>query len=159
MILPPGTYNLEFSYENYHTQTHEVTVTEDSAEILDINLIRYNEPPTKPTIDGPRNLKVGDTGEYDFKASDPDTDNLEYYIKWGDGNIEEWIGPYNSDEQITLSHEWTVDGSFTIEAKVRDPYGEESNIESLQVTVEKKARNRIFDLPSVSYTHLRAHET
>jgi len=147
MILPPGTYNLEFSYENYHTQTHEVTVTGDSAEILDIELVRLNEAPNKPTIDGPRNLKVGETGDYDFKASDPDTDDLEYYIKWGDGNIEEWIGPYNSDEEVTLSHQWTVDGSFTIEAKVRDPYGEESDIESLQVTVEKKARNRIFDLP------------
>ena len=147
MILPPGTYNLEFSYENYHTQTHEVTVTGDSTEILDIELVRLNEAPNKPTIDGPRNIKVGDTGDYDFKASDPDTDDLEYYIKWGDGNIEEWIGPYNSDEEVTLSHQWTVDGSFTIEAKVRDPYGEESDIESLQVTVEKKARNRIFDLP------------
>ena len=147
MILPPGTYNLEFSYENYHTQTHEVTVTGDSTEILDIELVRLNEAPNKPTIDGPRNIKVGDTGDYDFKASDPDTDDLEYYINWGDGNIEEWIGPYNSDEEVTLSHQWTVDGSFTIEAKVRDPYGEESDIESLQVTVEKKARNRIFDLP------------
>jgi len=151
LFLPPGTYNLEFSYENYHTQSHEVTVTQNSAEVLDINLVRLNEPPNKPTIDGPNNVKVDDEPDYMFQASDPDGDDLMYYINWGDGYIEDWIGPYDSDEEVTLSHQWTVDGTFLIEAKVRDVYGEESDIETYQVIVEKKSRNLIIDTPFLNF--------
>jgi len=147
LFLPPGTFTLEFSYENYHTQSHEVTVTTTSSEVLDIEMVRLNDPPNKPSIDGPDNIKAGDPHDYTFVATDPEGDDIFYHIGWGDGNYEDWIGPYGSGEEISLTHTWDVKGTYTIQAKVRDIYGGESNTENYPVTVNKKSRNRLMDFP------------
>lgn len=141
LFLPPGTYTIEFSRENYHNQSHEVTVTQTSAEILEVLLVRFNGKPNKPSIDGPVRGKPGVEYEYTFSATDPEEDDLEYYIKWGDGDIEEWIGPYNSGDEITLSHVWEEEGTYGIKAKVRDMYGLESDWAFLQVKIPK---NRVL---------------
>ena len=141
LFLPPGIYNLEFSYENHHTQIHEVTVTATSSEILDVELERLNDPPNKPLIDGPSVGKVGEDYDFVFSSTDPDSDDLEYYIDWDDGNIEEWIGPYESGESMTQSHTWGVEGTYRIQSKVRDPFGEESDSEEFYITIEKKSRS------------------
>ena len=158
LFLPPGTYTLEFSYANYHTQTHEVTVTSTSEEILNVELERLNEAPLKPTIDGP-DLGIEDE-EYDFTfvATDPEEDILEYYIEWGDGYIEKWLGPFESGKVVTLSHIWAHQGSYTIKAKVRDIYGLESDIEQFDITIDEKGRsaNRVFkflNTPLLKFLH------
>lgn len=102
--------------------------------------IRDEKPPNKPTIDGPVNVKVNDEQEYTFVSSDPDGQNLYYYIEWGDYSIEEWIGPYSSGEEVIVSHIWEEEGEYTIEAKVRDIYGVESNMETLDVTLSKNCQ-------------------
>ena len=137
LFLPSGTYTLEFSYENYYTQTHEVIVTTTSAEILDVELERLNDPPNKPDIDGPEIGKIGKEYQYNFTAIDPDQDDLEYYIEWGDGSVLEWVGPYYSGEILTEKHIWNVEGTYVIKAKVRDIYGEESAWTRFHVTIEK----------------------
>jgi hypothetical protein len=150
--LPAGTYSIEFSYENYTTQTHEVIVTQSSALALDVQLERFNEGPNKPSIEG---ITSGDPGivyEYIFNATDPDSDNLEYYIKWGDGDIEDWIGPYPSGEEINLSHSWEKGGKYIISAKVRDIFGEESNWETLEVTIP---RSKAIVINSLLYKFLQ----
>jgi len=55
-----------------------------------------NLPPITPTIDGPARGKAGTEYDYDFHTIDPEGENVYYYIEWGDGSIEDWIGPYNS---------------------------------------------------------------
>ena len=137
LFLPPGTYTLEVSCENYYTWTHEVTVTSDSEEILEIELEGFNEPPNKPSINGPLNGKVGVEHEFTFTATDPNLDVLEYYIKWDDGYVELWAGPYESGEEAKFSHVWEKEGTYTIQAKVRDEYGEESDWEYLEVTMPR----------------------
>ena len=145
LFLPPGTYELEFSHENYQTQTHEVTVTTTSAEILDVELAIINDPPNKPTIKGPSFGKVGDELEFTFNATDPDEDDIEYHIDWDDGK-DEWIGPYNSGEEVTKSHIWDTQGIYVIKAKARDIYGEESDLGFFQVTIEKRSRSLLREL-------------
>ena len=149
LFLPPGTYTLEFSYENYYTQTHQVTVTTTSAEILDVELERFNDPPNKPDIDGPDVGKEGEEYEYTFTATDPDEDDLEFYIEWGDGEVEYWIGPYESGEEFAISHSWEEEGTYTIKATARDVYGEESICKNFQVTIEKKGKSLIQELTFV----------
>jgi hypothetical protein len=151
LFLPAGTYSLEVSYEGYYTWTQEVTVTSDSEEILEIELESINEPPNKPTINGPLNGEVGVEYEYIFTATDPNFDVLEYYIKWDDGYVETWEGPYNSGEEAIFSHTWDREGTYTIQAKVRDDYGEESDWGYLEVTMP---RNKIFNYN----LYLRLHE-
>ena len=137
LFLPAGTYNVQFSCENYHTQTCEVTVTQSSGINLQILLERINEGPDKPTIFGPTTGKPKIEYEYIFCSTDPDEDPLEYYINWGDGNEELWIGPYASGEEITLSHSWAEQGDYIIQAKVRDIYGLESESKLIKVNIPR----------------------
>ena len=135
MFLPLGTYDVEFTYEGYESQAHEVTITQTGAEVLDIYLQRYNEPPNIPTITGTENGENGVEYYYQFQATDPDEDDLEYYIEWGDNESEVWIGPYASGEEINLSHVWIEEGTYIIKAKVRDIFEEESDWGTLSVTM------------------------
>jgi len=79
-----------------------------------------NNIPSKPVISGPANGKVGTEYDYTFTSIDTEGDKLFYYIDWGDGNIEKWVGPYNSGESVTISHTWTKEDIFLIKTKVMD---------------------------------------
>jgi hypothetical protein len=86
-----------------------------------------NDPPNAPTIDGIANGRVNIEYDYYFTATDPNEDELLYYIIWGDGDIENWIGPFDSGKEVKLSHTWLEVGSYEIEAKVKDSFGVESD--------------------------------
>jgi len=96
-----------------------------------------NNPPNKPTINGPNTGKYGEIYSYLITATDPDGDELSYYIEWGDGEYSDWIGPYASGMEITESHSWSSDGTYTIKVKAKDTDGSESNWATLQVTMPK----------------------
>jgi len=96
---------------------------------------RENQPPATPTITGPAKGKVGTATEYNFTATDPDGDKVYYFIDWGDTTNSSWIGPYSSGEKITQSHTWSEKGTFTIKAKAKDIYGNESDWGTLSVTM------------------------
>lgn len=151
LFLPPGTYNLEFTYDNHYTQTHEVTVTTSSAEILDVELVRFNEKPNKPSITGPDLGKVDNDYEFTFIATDPNEDELEYFIEWGDGHSEFWKGPYESGEEVIFDHAWSKSGTFTIEAKVRDIFEVESDVEDFQITIEEKGKIALQDIITLKW--------
>jgi outer membrane protein assembly factor BamB len=93
--------------------------------------------PTAPEIYGEVNGKTGRTYDYTFKTIDPTDDTVYYYIDWGYGGIEDWIGPYTSGETITINHSWAKKGTYTIKARAKDidnnwgPWGE------LEVTMPK----------------------
>ncbi len=93
------------------------------------------EPPEKPSIDGPTNGKVGVEYEYTFTTIDPYESDIYYYIEWGDGDFEDWFGPYSSGEEVTLSHTWSEEETYTIQAKARNIYGAESDWTTLEVTM------------------------
>ena len=65
---------------------------------------KLSNPPKKPSITGPTGGAVGTEYEYTFVTTDPDEDNISYYIEWGDGYIEDWIGPYESGIEVNKSH-------------------------------------------------------
>ena len=52
--------------------------------------------PSAPQISGPASGKTGEEYDYTFMSIDPTDDDVFYYIVWGDGEVEEWIGPYNA---------------------------------------------------------------
>ena len=100
-----------------------------------------NDPPATPTINGPPSGKAGQSYQYTFSTTDPDGNDVYYYIEWGDGQIEEWDGPHGSGEAVTLSHSWTNQDTYTIRVKAKDEYDAESSWETLDVTMP---RNRGF---------------
>jgi hypothetical protein len=86
-----------------------------------------NTPPDDPLLTGPLNGDAGISYEYNFTATDPDDDNLFYRIDWGDGTISNWIGPYPSDVQVSLSHSWNNSGTYLMKVKAKDTHEAESN--------------------------------
>ena len=104
-----------------------------------------NNPPYKPTVDGPTNGKASEYYEYTFTAIDLEENNVYCYIEWGDGTNSGWVGPCNSGEQVILSHCWDEKGTYIIRVKAKDVFDAESAWETLSVSMPKnKAMNTPF---------------
>ena len=86
-----------------------------------------SEPPNQPTISGPSSGIEGEEYEYTFKSTDPEGEEIYYYIEWGDETTSGWIGPYNSGEEVNATHTWTVKGKYEIRAQAKDVYDVKSN--------------------------------
>ncbi|RLF35125.1 MAG: hypothetical protein DRN08_03550, partial [Thermoplasmata archaeon] len=86
-----------------------------------------NNPPEKP--DRPTGKKRGRVGEsYTFTTVtiDPDGDQIYYKWSWGDGNMSNWLGPYNSGETVNVSYSWSKKGRYEVKVKSRDIHKAES---------------------------------
>ena len=59
------------------------------------------------------------------------------WIDWGDGNSTGWIGPYSTDDIITLNHSWSEKGTYIIQAKCKDLCREGGFSEPLEVTIPR----------------------
>ena len=101
-------------------------------------------PPDAPLIEGQFSGKPRVKYDYTFTTSDPEEHKVFYWIEWDDGTVEQddWIGPYNSGENVNISHSWAQKNIFIIKAKAKDIYGAESDFTELAVTISK---NREFD--------------
>lgn len=51
-------------------------------------------------------------------------DQVYYLIDWGDGTSNEWIGPFDSGVEVSMSHEWNEEGTYEITIKAKDQDGE-----------------------------------
>ena len=96
---------------------------------------KTNTPPNNPTITGPADGKIKVAMKYNFTTTDPDGDDVSYYIEWGDGTNSGWIGPLSSGDTTIQSHTWTKKGTYTIKAKAKDILGNESDWGTLSVTM------------------------
>lgn len=95
------------------------------------------DPPNTPQITGPTSGKAGTEYKYTFVTTDPDSDDVYYYIEWGDDQVEEWIGTYESGESVTIGHVWEKQDTYTIRAKAKDIFDSESAWETLEVTIPR----------------------
>jgi len=97
----------------------------------------FGEPnaPNAPTIIGTVEGKIDNEYEYIFKSIDPQNDDVCYYIDWGDDQVEEWIGPFSSGEEVKLMHLWDEEGTYIIKAKARDTFDIESEWGTLEITM------------------------
>jgi len=102
-------------------------------------------PPGAPTITGPDSGKPGKSYNYKFSSVDPDGHNVRYIIDWGDG--DSIITTYKpSGEELTLSHTWESEGTYTISATAQDIYGVTGPETTKTV---KMPRNKIFTVPII----------
>lgn len=105
-----------------------------------------NQAPDKPEINGPTSGISGEKYNYSFVTNDPERDDVFYQIDWGDGDTEEWIGPYPSGQEVIVSHTWDDRGTYTIKAKARDIFEDESDWEYLEVTMPVNQHSYSFPL-------------
>jgi outer membrane protein assembly factor BamB len=94
-----------------------------------------NSSPSTPSIDGTTSGKIKQNYEYTIASTDPEDNNISYYVTWGDETNSGWIGPFTSGEEQTVSHTWNKKGTYTIQVKAKDNYSAESDWGTLQVTM------------------------
>lgn len=140
-----GDYEIVARFGNC-TITDTITVLpgENASLLLVINT--DNHPPAKPEKpDGPTSGKPRIQYTYLTTALDPDGDHL--FIKWdfGDGEITEWLGPYDSGETVMINHTWNKKGSYEIKVKTKDEYNAESSwSDPLLVTIAKNKESNFL---------------
>lgn len=136
-IYDPGTMS-------YSTTYYWQIIAYDEFEVKTEGIIWYftteeqtNREPIRPVIDGVHGIHVPEHDyDYDIVTTDPDNDDVFYYIDWGDGTFEDWDGPYLSGVNITKTHSWPkVTKLYEIKAKAKDIYGDESDWGSMYVFV------------------------
>ena len=135
----------EYEFNDYYHSPQDtienmnITYSTKSTRLIIATLAELARPyvitssPEIPNIDGPDQGKAGVDYDYIISTTDPDDDDVYYYIDWGDGNAEEWIGPYNSGEEITVNHTWVEKDTYTVRVKARDVYDAESGWATLDV--------------------------
>jgi len=95
-----------------------------------IKVARENHPPNTPIIDGPISGNAGVTYYYNFTINDIDGDPMFLWVDWDDGTQGPYIGPYESGEDVVVSHTWDEQDTYTIKARAKDtdnlwgPWGE-----------------------------------
>jgi parallel beta-helix repeat protein len=93
-------------------------------------------PPEPPTITGPDSGKSGQTLTYTFNAEDLYWRDVRFHIDWGDGH-EEWTIWVLSGRDISVSHIWDVEDTYTITAYTQNEDGENSSLTTKQVTIPR----------------------
>ena len=102
--------------------------------------------PNPPTITGPTIGMPGVEYNYTFITTDPDGDDVWYYIDWRDESNSGWIGPYPSGQEVVVSHTWDKRGRYTIKAKAKDIFDAESEWGTLEVTMPVNQHSYSFPL-------------
>ena len=91
--------------------------------------------PDRPMMGGETSGKRGKKYNYTFITTDPDGDEIYYYIDWGDNTSTGWMGPYSSGIAEIQAHKWSKRGTYIIKAKAKDINSEESDWGTLSVTM------------------------
>jgi len=153
--LPRGFYRI--STNIYHHPGEEILFNNNMNFVIYIGDNVAPEQPEKP--DGPPRIWPGQTYEFSTSTIDPDGDLVYYKWFWGYSNMgwpicSNWMGPYESDETITISHTWEIGThyvSYAAKAKAMDVYSAESDwSESAAVTfitqVKQYSRHQFSNL-------------
>ena len=127
-----GTYY--YRVRGYNSEHEWCDFSTLEAMVVDIFV---NDQPAEPNIDGPPSGNAGEVYEYTFQTTDPDGNQVFYYIDWGDGDTIEWDGPYDSGEQVTFSHSWSTEATYTIRAQAKDVWDYESTWGELEVNMPR----------------------
>jgi len=147
---PPATsVNISHSWNVAGTYIVKVIAEDNVGGLSDFSsaltvTIVVNIPPNSPNMIGPANGKVGEECEYRIITTDPNEDDVSYYVEWGDESIEDWSEPYKSDENFTVGHIWNEKGNYTIRVKAKDIHGEESDWSTFEVSMPKNKQNTIM---------------
>jgi hypothetical protein len=137
-------YSDQFKYTQMGRNSHELTDYFEG-ELDEFKITKYpggNEQ-NPPAIDGRTICEPGVKYDYTFVATDPEDDDVSYYIDWDDGTSDGWTQYYQSGEVITISHIWDESGKYNITAKSKDIWDESRWSDPLTVTIPRnKAINR-----------------
>ena len=118
-----------------------------SNETFELNL----SPEKTQMQTGPTEGKAGKKYDFSFIAEDPEDEQVQLRINWGDGNIET-TDFYNSGELIEVSHTWKKDKKYTITISTADENYLEG--EPLETTINIKPKGKSINQPSFKLNNM-----
>jgi hypothetical protein len=121
-----------------------VTITDNqSRSDTSYSDVRIGIAPNTPTITGPTKVKSGVLNNYTIVTTDPDGDDVYYFISYVEwfGEMpfifEYTIGPYKSGEEAITGIKWNGRQSIELRVKAIDGAGLESDWATLDITVPR----------------------
>ncbi|UCF49565.1 MAG: hypothetical protein JSU91_07390 [Thermoplasmatales archaeon] len=113
--------NGDFTAATIGKRASEDTVFFDGT-IDEFKFIKYAEGNEQepPEIGGPDHGDPDVEYDFSFTTYDPEEDEVEIKIDWGDGDITNWLGPHDSGEEAIYSHTYDTEGLYVIKAKSQD---------------------------------------
>jgi hypothetical protein len=127
--LSPGLHNISFFAQD------DEALWSDPVNIT-LGIIE-NQPPQIPIITGTEKGKNGEEHEYKFVTTDPNENDILYFIDWGDGTTSGWLGAYQNNEEISVEHTWENRGTYELKAKAKDIHNEEGDWAFVQISMSK----------------------
>jgi hypothetical protein len=150
-------YNNSLRYDELPSPYEEALFAIDTQwdEFLKTYLgILGNNAPEIPDINGPPQGSPGAEYKCTIKTIDPEGHTIQFYIEWGDGEIDDWFGSYNSGEEINVQHIYFTKGTYKIKVKARDELNAESGWGTLDVKIPRaknSAPSKIILIGKISY--------
>jgi hypothetical protein len=90
-------------------------------------MVQNNSAPQKPvTPTGTSKGQIGQTYTFSSSTTDSNGDLLYYQWSFGDGTFSDWLGPYQSGQQVNVSHNWSKWGHYDVKVKARDEHRSDS---------------------------------
>ena len=100
-----------------------------------------NQYPLDVELTGPQTGKPGIEYTFSVLSTDPDDDEVYYFIDWGDDTTSGWVGPFASGEKVDVKHSWEKRGTFIVKAKARDIFLFETEWTELEVSMPQLTAN------------------
>ena len=110
----------ETSDQGYILTGYQWSYSTLNEDLFIVKLEGISQPPDTPTIVGPANGSPNSPLDFTITTTDPENDDIYYYVDWGDETTTEWIGPYASGQQITITKTYTNPGIYEIKVKAKD---------------------------------------
>ncbi len=83
-----------------------------------------DEPPRTPDAPvGPDSGVVNVSYTFRTSTTDADNDSLAFQFDWGAGDTSNWLGPVPAGETLSVSHSWSVPGTYGIHVQAKDMDG------------------------------------
>jgi hypothetical protein len=137
-----NTWGPNWGYNGFFNIEYDILNLGGFIAWVDYDPESFDWGPIAPEINGPKTGIPGEEYRFIFTSMDPDgNDDVFYYIDWGDGYSEEWIGPYESGESVEIMHIWENKENYNIRVKAKDDLGRESNWaeQNLRLSRDKKS--------------------
>ncbi len=145
-----NTWGPDWGYNGFFNIEYDILNLGGFIAWVDYDPESFDWGPIAPEINGPTSGTPGEEYEFKFTSLDPDGDDeVYYYIDWGDGSLEEWIGPYDSGESVEIKHIWENKDNYDIRTKAKDIMGRESNWATLEFKMLKN--KQISNSPIIKF--------
>lgn len=128
---PNGLLRIDM-HMNYSLRYVGTTQYAFGAETLNIT---FGSAAPTTSISGPTVGRINKPYTFDVFAVDPQGDDVYLSVDWGDNTNTDWVGPYDSGEEIQLVHSFSERKNYTILAKAKDIEGHEGKEQPLIISM------------------------